>query len=245
MTTPFDQRVPDADREIEEELAQLLDEAPSEPGTSDEDVETLLRNTRDRISQERGIRSWLRNRSTGFRIGAGLAIFACVILGAVARTPKSLDAALLFHMAVLGALTALSVLFGFRPLHARPLPKAAVFGLLAAFLLVPAAIAFDTPAGQPLGSELFAGIAKCFVVGTVFALPLAAMVALLSRGGNLLASIALASAAGLGANLWLEAHCPVPGTLHLLGGHVAIVALYAFVTGLALWLRNGRRAPST
>ena len=246
--SPYTSSAPVEGEPMDEELAHILgDDLTSDPDLAPEDIEGFLRDTHDRIEKETGIRGWLRSRPTSVR----MAMAAAVVVGltvtiGIVRTPKLLDFTLVFHLAALAALAAVALFVGLRPLQARPLAPAILYGTLAMLVLVPIALAFHGPdVAAVTGGESARSIGKCFAVGSLIALPLALLVGSLSRGGSFLSAVALAAAAGLGGNVWLEAHCPVPGAAHVVGGHVTVIVMYAALTALGLWFGFGRTKAGT
>lgn len=132
------------------------------------------------------------------------------------------------------AVFALCVTVVTRGTHLPELPRPWTHGLAAAAVLVVVAVgllppphAHDPHVSRGLG-EL---VSYCGPGGVLMALPVYALVRLLDRGSSV-GALAAVSAAGVAANTFLQVHCPITDSAHLLLGH-ATVGVYLLL-GLAL-----------
>ena len=202
------------------------------------------------IQGEAGVIGWLRSRSTRTRLTiVGLVILAtvlCVLQFSVrpdlaeAGTRVSI-ATLIYGCALLGVLSV-----AFRPLHLPGWPTTLARFFLALGLGGTLGLALvPLLTGQPISGPQIpfaAGALGCFIWGQTLALPILALGLLIERGGSDLAGrlLGIGGAAGLAGNLYLECHCPVARSDHLIMGHVTVL-LVTLSLGAILGLYAERR----
>lgn len=184
------------------------------------------------LAKERCPSAFLRSRSTPLRVlllGVGLLILALLTLLLRGRV----DLAVYPLPRMLLLLTAMAVWFfgstwlALWPLSRPALPAAVLkafiaFGplLLLGLYSLPAAHT-DHPASlqAPGVAALLLRAVPCLVFGAAIAAGTYSLLRAFDRGGSR-ASLLMASAGGLAANLLLQLHCPVTAPEHMLVGHL-------------------------
>ena len=216
-------------KELSDELRELLSEEAQARNAGTDDTTIPIERLQKAIERERGLIGWLRSRQTGTR----LAIMVVPILATVlwvlrfSVRPDLAEAGIRISVATLiygcALLGVLSVAFrpGWPTTLARFFLSLGVGGTLG-LALVPLAT------GQPIsGPEIpfAAGALGCFIWGQTLALPILALGLLIERGGSDLTGrlLGIGGAAGLAGNLYLECHCPVARSDHLIMGHVTVL----------------------
>jgi hypothetical protein len=234
-----------ADSELRDELARFLapDAAPPELGA-------LYAGLAEQIGRERGLRGWLRTRSTPARaaLAAGAVLLAALGTALLWLRPDlhvypvgRMALILGFGAALAGAQLRLALWPLQRPAPRRWLAPAlivgAIFGLGGVYAL-PAAHVDHAASAQAPGSEaLLVRAWPCLVIGLALAGACYALLWALDRGGSRRALIA-AACSGVSANLLLQLHCPITAPAHLLLGHLGVaLAFSAAVTCWALVAR--------
>jgi hypothetical protein len=195
----------------------------SAPDDQFERVEAVLAN-------ERGLRAFLRSRSTRMRWLLSLSLPALLLLRELAhkRVPwRSLGSLRIVAGVVLVGLLALVLRAALRPLPierraARLRSALAIGAWCLPFLLglVPDAQA----SGQEWTPSFALRCCSCFFYGSALAVPSFALLWALERGDPVPFRVwALgAGVVALVANLVLLLHCPVTNRVHLLAGHLSI-----------------------
>jgi hypothetical protein len=212
----------------------------SMPRVTPPDLDALFSGMEQQLAGERGVRAWLRSRSTGARLAicaASLVLLAGAVALAWARPDLPVYPA--FRLA-LGALVIVVILvvqlaLALRPLSRPPLPgwvsPAAIAGALGALVALyglPAPhLAHPASVQAPGMQALIARALPCLAFGLFFALASYGLLRVLDRGGTDKARRALLAAAygGLVANLLLMFHCPVTAPAHLMLGHLGVAVL--------------------
>jgi hypothetical protein len=218
-------------------------------------IEAMLGDLHARLAKNRGFAELLRESRTALRVGLALAGVAALALAHLAWSRRADFAvypapALLVAVGssclLLGALLAI----GLRPLQRALSPRWQRYALTAAALALPVILAARPQAhlDHPLsvagtGADFLPRAAACFSYGSLLAIPLVVLCWALDRGEHrsLPNALLAAAAAGIGANLALELHCPITHPLHLLAGHASVGL--ALVVGYALF--SAVRARST
>jgi hypothetical protein len=235
-----------AARDAWEAELPLLREAEPSPA----DLDALFRQCEQSVTAERGLRAWLRARSTAQRRALASAVavaFAALASFAFGRPdmdvyPAARMAAVLIALA---AGVALSLQLAMRPLHRPALSARAAATAVAATLLgvlllyaLPAAHSAHPASLHAEGWQvLLQRATPCLAIGLAIGAVFYGVLALLDRGGSYRAP-AMAAAAGLAANLSLQLHCPVTAPLHMVVGHLG-VALLLVAAALLLRGRSG------
>jgi hypothetical protein len=212
------------------------------------DLDELFALVEQRLAEERGVRAWLRSRSTAVRIAlslASLALLAAPMALAWARPDLAVYPVfrLGLGMLVIIALLALQLLLVLRPLSRPPLPAwasqaaiaSALVGLVVLYALPPAHLAHPASLQPPGWPALIERALPCLGFGLAFGLVSYGLLRLFDRGGTRATRRALLAAAygGLVANLLLLLHCPVTAPAHLLVGHLGVAVLLLLGVGLA------------
>ena len=234
------------DEPLGPELPRLLRKAERTPA----DLDALFEQVTRSVAADRGLRAWLRERSTGVRglLAAGvLAAFAALAAMAFQRPDLEVypGARMATVLLVIGAGLTLMLAFVLRPLHLPALPAwvlatattATLLALLVVYGMPAAHLAHPASLQAPGGSALLQRAAPCLVIGIVIGAIVYAALALLDRGGSRRALVT-AAASGLTANLALHLHCPVTDPGHMMLGHLGVAVV--LIAGAALL---GRRAP--
>ncbi len=229
--------------ELSDELRDLLNEEAQARNAETDDATFALERLQEAIERENGLVGWLRSRRTGTRLAIMIVPILATVLW-VLRFSVRPDltevgirisvATLIYGCALLGVLSV-----AFRPLHMPGWPTNLARFFLALGLggtlglaLVPLAT------GQPIsGPEIpfAAGALGCFIWGQTLALPILALGLLIERRGSDLAGrlLGIGGAAGLAGNLYLECHCPIARSDHLIMGHVTVL-LVTLIIGIVL-----------
>jgi hypothetical protein len=231
----------------EGELGRAL--GRSEP-VSDLDEASLWSDVNRAVTQESGLRAWLRSRSTTLRITIGIAaVVAITTVGASglradwATFPASLKVlwALLLTMAILASLPLAVV-----SLARGGASMARVVGLAIVGLAVPAALAFVPGASgthSALGSfdsAFGAHVSGCLVYGLSLSVPFAVLLWALDREDYPppYRLVMMATTAGLAGNVALFLHCSIRHPEHIVVGHAALGIVLALMSALLVRLRG-------
>jgi hypothetical protein len=228
-------------------LPALRASAPVTP-----DLAGLLGAVEADVARERGLRAWLRSRSTALRrlFALVLLVLPALVAAGVGLRPD-IDvyppARMFTVIAGLLLLLATGVMYALRPLHRPALSDSAVSVLIGGPLLVvlvlyalPAAHEAHPASLQPPGATaLLEHASACLSAGLVFGTVLLLVLLGFGRGAVRRAWLLSAVAAGIGANLVLQLHCPNTAPLHLVLGHFDVLAL--LLLGTALVAKFARR----
>ncbi|HEX4475322.1 MAG TPA: hypothetical protein VH142_09615 [Polyangiaceae bacterium] len=218
--------------------------ALSEQQTTGSD-ESLFTDIRRAIDEERGVRAWLRSRSTNVRLtlGAGWAL-ALVALVAL-LTPRTHYAPMPFAavvvvLAVLSALGAVVLRLELHPLQAPEPSIGVVAACFAAVLVAPAVLAF-APVPQAALFDHYTEFSPpqaafgCFFIGVMTGVLVVAGLRALDRrtSHSRTGVLVQAAAGGVAGNLALELHCPITRPSHIVFAHATVslvlLALYEFL----------------
>ena len=218
------------------ELARLVD-----AGQGAGDLDGMYAALRADLERERGLRAWLRARSTVVRALAAFGLVALVgTVAALAFARPDLGSYPFERLALSSSAMALlmlaSVGLALRPLQRPGLPAWTAPVLVGGSLLVLAGLYLVAPLEAPraLDAATVRPALACLAIGLVLAVPVYGVLLLLDRGGSLRA-LPMALAAGLAANLVLHIHCPSTQPTHLMLGHFGAAAL--LLLAIALWAR--------
>lgn len=222
----------------------LADALRQDSRLSVDDTDALLGAVRASVEEERGWRDWLRSRPTRLRISAALMVVLGVSLGGAVLAGPSMSGQFVAKMLSLTIVATVLVLVGMRPVHRGSLPRFVRVGVLLLAVAVPAAfpmfgelLAGGTGPGLGFLATLL-GAVPCFLKGSMVAVPLVLAVALLHRGDRAYTTVFLAAAAGVGGNMLLESRCAGGPTVHMLAGHVGIIAVFSLCAYAAIALRK-------
>lgn len=198
------------------------------------------------IAAERGLRAFLRSRSTRTRWLLALSLPALLLLRELLgqRVPwRSLTAPRLFVAALLVGLLALVARSALRPLHSER--SARLGSALAWFAWCLPCVLWFAPEARASSDEWTGSFAlrsvACFGYGSALAAPSFALLWALDRGAHVpFRVLALgAGVVGLVANLILLLHCPITNRAHLAAGHLSIgLAWFVAVAVGERWLRR-------
>lgn len=228
---------------LEDRIGRVLGREPGRPP----DLDALFAGLSGELQRERGLRAWLRARSTGVRVG--LVVLCVLLLAAVVvvgwRRPDYAvypPARMAISLALVAAWIALTLRLALRPLHrAPPAPwiapvaiAGAVVGVLALSLLPAAHVDHPASLQAPGTAALLRRALPCLATGLAVAAGCYALVRALDRGGTAHALLA-AACASLVAYMTLKLHCPITAPSHLLAGHASAALLGL---GLALLFRR-------
>lgn len=221
---------------------------------SDSPLDAIERATLARVEAKPGFAERVRELSTPGR-STVLALGALLGVAFVLAAARRVDLAvfpiprLILEVGVLTTLMLWGGALLLRPLHRPPvrdwvrdlLPWAAV---LAPFVLaaLPAAHEAHPASLEGAGPDLVKRALACFLYGSAFSIPIAALAWLTDRSafrGHGAVTIALVGAAAVG-NLILVLHCPLTAPAHRMAGHATISVVF-FVAALAVARRLGRR----
>lgn len=232
---------------FEPELSHLLRASEAAPS----DLDTLYRRLEQEVAAERGVRAWLRARSSALRATLAWAVVAAFAgASALAFGRPDLDVYPTVRMAavllVIGAGVGVSIFLALRPLQRPTVPvrvvaaatSAALLGVLVMYALPAAHTAHPASLQLPGWAALLQRAIPCLAIGLAIGALIYGVLALLDRGGTSRAP-AMAVAAGLGANLALQLHCPVTAPLHMVVAHLG-VALLLVAAALLPGGRSGR-----
>jgi hypothetical protein len=218
------------------ELARAVD-----AGHGSADLDRMYSALRGNIAQERGLVSWLRERSATARLlGASGAIAGlcslCWLLFARRDMAAYPAERMALSLAAMGLLLVVSLIIALRPLQRPGFPRWAAPAVVTTSLLALASLYVISPlppyvatSGATLGPALI-----CLAIGLVLGVPVYALIALLDRGGARRA-MPMAAAAGMAANLVLHIHCPWTQPSHLMIGHFGAAVL--LMLAVSLWAR--------
>jgi len=225
------------------DLRSLESDAPA-----DLDGDALFENVASQVAAEKGLAAWLRNRSTVGRVGIAMlsvVVVSLLVLALTGRVDWSVYP--MPRMAwILGGLSLLYLLlvwYALLPAY-KPTPQRiaivalAILGLGLPFVqgLLPMAHDLHPMSLRGAGDDLVSLAVACFVFGSVVAIPLVVVVALLDRDQQnsrfrLLFTALCGGSAGIIA---LQLHCPITQPVHLLWGHATVAAgmvcMYGLVT---------------
>ncbi|HMI93406.1 MAG TPA: hypothetical protein VK509_18670 [Polyangiales bacterium] len=209
------------------------------------DLDRMYASLHAELGRERGLRAWLRARSTVARglmaLGLVAAVSALVALGFARPDLGSFPPArMALSLAAMALLMIVGVALALRPLQRAALPAwvgpAAITGSLAVLAGLYLVSPFDLPRAAFDAATLRPALV-CMAIGLLLGVPVYGALLLLDRGGSRQA-LPMAMAAGLAANLELHIHCPSADPLHLMLGHFGAAVLLLLAT--ALWVRAGR-----
>jgi hypothetical protein len=130
---------------------------------------------------------------------------------------------------------ALSLWVALRPVYIAPLPRAADGLLLAACVMV-LALLYLWPAAGDSGARAAGPLLRlahalpCLLTGALIAMPVYLVLCAFDRGGTS-HGLMLGLCAGLSANAVLQLHCPAVEPVHLVAGHLGVVAVLLGVSG--------------
>jgi hypothetical protein len=237
MSRTEDDQPPSDDPGLPAELARAIDD-----GHGAADLDGLYRALRADIARERGLRGWLRERSTAARLLAASGVIAGVCaLAAVAFARSDLGAypieRFVLSLSAMGLLMVVSLVIALRPLQRPGLPIWVSPAVAACSLLALAGLYLVTPLPPAPAALELASLRPalvCLAIGLAMGAPVYALIVLLERGGPRRA-LPMAAAAGLAANLVLHIHCPRTQLTHLMLGHFGAAAL--LLLAVALWTR--------
>jgi len=220
---------------------RLADDALRKPA----DVTEQLVATESLIAEERGLRAFLRSRSTRLRWASSLTLVAVLLVRELLRkrvplrelgTTRMVAGLLLFGLLALVAHSALRPL----PIERRAARFRSVLALIAWCL--PCVLWFAPEA--PLRIEDFSGSGfvlrslTCFGYGSALAAPSFALLWAFDRGERVSFQV-WALAAGMVAllsSLILLVHCPSTQRAHLIAGHFSIgLAWFLAVSSVGWW----------
>jgi hypothetical protein len=229
--------------------AKVLSAAEPPPAL---DLESALAAVEAEQAGERGLRAWLRSRSSRGRRALLIGVSAAIVLAQIAVLRADLEVhpagRMTLSLLAFAVLAVVALWTALRPLHQPALRPGVAAGLVLAALAGPAALAalpaahLAHPASTGgVGAELWPRAAACFGYGSALVVPLLLLAWALGRGGAGLRAVAFLVAAGAGAvaNALLQVHCPLTEPAHLLLGHATIgPALAALALALLLLARD-------
>lgn len=215
------------------------------------DLHGLFGELQQQLEAERGVRAWLRSRSTPTRLaiaGSALLGVAVIVVTGWLRPDHGVYPLMrmLGVLLVISALITVDLLLALWPLQRAALPRwlhvagtfGALLGLAAIYALPAAHEAHPASVQAPGIAALMKGALRCLGVGMVLAVAVYGFLRALDRGGADRALLA-GACSGFAANLALQLHCPITLPTHMLVGHLGVAVL--FVGGLALYARARRR----
>jgi len=201
-------------------------------GRPDPGLEAVLTRVEQSIASERGVRAWLRSRSTSSRVVSMCALVAVLALSHLAWARRA-DWAVYpaGRLVLIAAVHALAVVYSIRvflaPLTEPQRPGRASW--VAGLLLLPVFAALlpelhTTPADQLETSASVRAAASCFFYGGLVVVSVCAVLWCADRGGRawLVGALPAVVGAGLSAYLVLQLHCANDNRVHLLLGHASI-----------------------
>lgn len=214
---------PEPSSALEAELVELrpvvLELPPTEPLMAS--LEAQL------AAGERGLRGWLRSRSSRARYALAAGVAAAPGLWAVGEVGSSARAGAAWADVALRLLPAALLLYaawlGLRPHSRRALGAHQMLGVLALCLGALLCVNAWPVTVAPTSAARTASVAACLGLGLSLAVPVYSWLRMLDRGDNPHGP-ALALAAGVSANLALNLHCAGLGPWHDVFGHFAVVA---------------------
>ena len=222
-------------------------------------LDALFEEISNDLAAERGLRAWLRSRSTPVRRALALGVAAVVVVATVAiwgradlsvhpRQPLVLELALL--LAFCGAAIALGVRRDLSPPPLGATLAVVGLGLLVPWLSVLLPLVNDA---HPIpmagvGEDLAPPAVACSTWGLAAGVPSLVMLGLGERLGGCAwwRDALFGLAAGLAGLVALQLHCPATQPAHLLAGHAPVVAAWVVLwvgwRRVALARRRGRSA---
>jgi hypothetical protein len=226
--------------ELGRRLASIGCEAPRSASLQLAETESL-------IVRERGVRAFLRSRSTRVRWALSLCLPALLLARELVR--KRVAWRELGVPRMIGGLFLLG-LFGIVANSAlRPLPierrAARLRSALAVLAWCLPCVLWFAPEAQASADDFSGTFAwrslACFAYGSVFAAPSFALLWAMDRGVRVPFRVWALAAGGVAlvANLILMLHCPITSRAHLVAGHFSIgLAWFAAVSTTEWWLRR-------
>ena len=217
-------------------LAQLLADGRGGGGEEQALPPGLLAAVQEDLTREQRITARLRSLSTPARVALALAGGLAILVVGLLKLRLDLGVYPVLRLVLeLGSQGLVGLGVGWiwlRPLHRPALPAWLAFTMIPLALLLPWALSAlpAAHAAHPaslagIGDDLFRRAVACFLFGSLLALPLALLLALLGRGARRLVRLAVlpAAAGALAGLLSLNLHCPLTSPVHLLAGHAPIV----------------------
>ena len=236
------------------ELRSLEKDAPM-----DLDADAVFAGVEAQVAAETGLAGWLRNRSTRARLGLAFLSAAMVSLLVWLLTGR-VDWSVYPMARMGGVLTGLSLLYLLLAWYAllpayKPTPQRitimaiASLGVALPFVqgMLPIAHELHPVSLQGAGDDLVNLAVKCFVFGSIVAIPLVVVVALLDRDkqATTFRKVFTALCGGSAGIIALQLHCPITQPIHLIWGHATvaagILAMVSLFYGVRGWLRRSKR----
>lgn len=223
----------------------------------DLDVDALFGPLERAIGEEKGVRAYLRSRSSMLRLLLGLGALLAVGVFKLLKPRPDLGVyplgRLLLEIVALVSVSGLALWAWLRPLHKPALPGAFSWAVVLGGVMLPTVLAVLPAAhvAHPasvagVGPELVPRAAACLIFGAMLALPVLGLAFGLSRDTDPDWPRLLLAAAGgaLGGAFGLHLHCAITHNAHLLLGHATLPVLVAVGVLLPRFWRARRRAPS-
>jgi hypothetical protein len=198
----------------------------------------------ERVAKEKGLRSWLRSRSTPVRVVVAALVAALVVfVGGRPAPGATIEAPMLWLVAfAFAGVACVAVLVA--PLGRPRSPSSVRMSLIVSAVALPLGYALvASNAGGSASTDFATRAFGCFAYGTVLALPFVLVVFSLERSERPSSSllVGFGGAAGLVANIALGLHCPNTGLGHLALGHAGIGLVLASLgagLGALLWAKE-------
>jgi hypothetical protein len=232
------------------DLRSLESDAPTEL-----DAGALFEGVAEQVAAEKGLAAWLRNRATPERLGIAIISVVAISLLVLLLTgrvdwPVYPLPRMGWMLGGLGLLYLLMVWIALLPAY-KPTPQRVVIvglaalGLALPFVqgLLPMAHDLHTMSLQGAGDDLLSKAVACFTFGSIVAIPLVVIVALLDRDrqGSGFRRLFTALCGGLAGILALQLHCPITQPIHLIWGHATVATGMVLMVGLFHAVRGVRR----
>jgi hypothetical protein len=217
--------------------------APAVPETAQLDAQLAL--AESAILHERGVRAYLRSRSTPVRWALSLAVVALLLLCELVRGRVPWRSFMPLRWCAGLALAGLLALVTRSALRPLPLERRAarhVWALACVAWCLPCLLWFAprTATVADLGGNFALHSLACFAYGSLLGVPSFALLWALDRGKAVPFRV-WALAAGtvaLAANLLLLFHCPLTSRSHLAAGHLTIGLSWFLGVSLIEWRRR-------